>query len=57
MPLSIILVPLSTLLKLVQTTGIVDSAMDNGWLGSRVVSVLDSGAEGPGSNRSRYAVR
>ena len=23
-----------------------------GWLGSRVVSVLDSGAEGPGSNRS-----
>jgi len=22
----------------------------NGWLGSRVVSVLDSGAEGPGSN-------
>jgi len=27
-----------------------------GWLGSRVVSVLDSGAEGPGSNRSRDAV-
>ena len=26
------------------------------WLGSRVVSVLDSGAEGPGSNRSRGAV-
>ena len=26
------------------------------WLGSRVVSVLDSGAEGPGSNRSRDAV-
>ena len=26
------------------------------WLGSRVVSVLDSGAEGPGSNRSRNAV-
>ena len=25
-------------------------------LGSRVVSVLDSGAEGPGSNRSRDAV-
>jgi len=24
-----------------------------GWLGSRVVSVLDSVAEGPGSNRSR----
>jgi len=24
-----------------------------GWLGSRVVSVLDSGAEGPGWNRSR----
>ena len=24
-----------------------------GWLGSRVVSVLDSGAEGPGSNRNR----
>jgi len=27
-----------------------------GWLGSRVVSVLDSGAEGPGLNRSRDAV-
>jgi len=27
-----------------------------GWLGSLVVSVLDSGAEGPGSNRSRDAV-
>ena len=27
-----------------------------GWLGSRAVSVLDSGAEGPGSNRSRDAV-
>jgi len=27
-----------------------------GWLGSRVVSVLDSGTEGPGSNRSRNAV-
>ena len=27
-----------------------------GWLGSRVVSVLDSGAEGPGSNRSLNAV-
>jgi len=27
-----------------------------GWLGSRVVSVLDSGAEGPGSDRSRDAV-
>jgi len=27
-----------------------------GWLGGRVVSVLDSGAEGPGSNRSRDAV-
>ena len=26
------------------------------WLSSRVVSVLDSGAEGPGSNRSRDAV-
>jgi len=26
------------------------------WLCSRVVSVLDSGAEGPGSNRSRDAV-
>jgi len=25
----------------------------SGWLGSRVVSVLDSDAEGPGSNRSR----
>jgi len=24
----------------------------SGWLGSRVVSVLDSGAEGPGSNHS-----
>jgi len=28
----------------------------SGWLGRRVVSVLDSGAEGPGSNRSRDAV-
>jgi len=27
-----------------------------GWLGSRVVSMLDSGAEGPGLNRSRDAV-
>jgi len=27
-----------------------------GWLGSRVVSVLDLGAEGPGSNRSRDSV-
>jgi len=27
-----------------------------GWLCSRVVSVMDSGAEGPGSNRSRDAV-
>jgi len=27
-----------------------------GWLGSRVVSVLDSGAEDLGSNRSREAV-
>jgi len=27
-----------------------------GWLGSRVVSVLDSGAVGMGSNRSRDAV-
>jgi len=27
-----------------------------GWLGSRVVSLLDSGAEGPCSNRSRDAV-
>ena len=26
------------------------------WLGSRVVSVLDSAAEAPGSNRSRNAV-
>ena len=26
------------------------------WLGSRVISVLDSGAEGLGSNRSRDAV-
>ena len=30
--------------------------MTAGWLGSRMVSVLDSGAEGPGSNRSRDAV-
>jgi len=28
----------------------------DGWLSSRVVSVLDSGAEGPCSNRSRDAV-
>ena len=28
----------------------------SGWLGSRVVSVLDSGAVGPGSNHSRDAV-
>ena len=28
----------------------------SGWLGSRMVSVLDSGAEGPVSNRSRNAV-
>jgi len=28
-----------------------------GWLAIRVVSVLNSGAEGPGSNRSRDAVR
>ena len=28
----------------------------DGWLSSRVVSVLDSGAEGPGSSRSRDAV-
>ena len=27
-----------------------------GWLGSRVVSVLDSGAEGPGSDRCRVTV-
>jgi len=26
------------------------------WLGSRVISMLDSGAEGPGSNRGRDAV-
>jgi len=32
------------------------SRVKGGWLGSRVVSVLDSGAEGPGSNRSRDAV-
>jgi len=32
------------------------SSSGRGWLGSRVVSVLDSGAEGPGSNRSRDAV-
>jgi len=29
---------------------------DGMWLGSRVVSGLDSGAEGSGSNRSRDAV-
>jgi len=29
----------------------------HGWLGSRVVNVLDSGTEGLGSNRSRDAVR
>ena len=28
----------------------------NGWLGSRMVNVLDSGAGGPGSNRRRDAV-
>jgi len=28
----------------------------SGWLGNRVVSVLDSGAEALGSNRSRNAV-
>jgi len=28
-----------------------------GWLGSLVVSALDSGAEGPGSNRSRDSLR
>jgi len=28
----------------------------SGWLDSRVVSKLDSGAEGTGSNRSRDAV-
>ena len=27
-----------------------------GWLGSRLVSVLDSAQNGPGSNRSRDAV-
>jgi len=27
-----------------------------GWLGSRVVSVLDQAQKGPGSNRSRDAV-
>jgi len=32
------------------------SQIPPGWLGSRVVSVLDSGAEGPGSNHSRDAV-
>ena len=32
--------------------------LDHGWLGSRVVSVLDSGAEGPGfkSQSRRYRV-
>ena len=35
---------------------IVTSTAAAGWLGSRVVSVLDSGAEGPGSNRSRDAI-
>jgi len=32
------------------------SASYQGWFGSRVVSVLDSGPDGPGSNRSRDAV-
>jgi len=32
------------------------SSLPGEWLGSRVVSVLDSGAEGPGSYRSRDAV-
>jgi len=30
--------------------------MDEGWLGSRVVSMLDSGAEGPGFKSQRDAV-
>jgi len=30
--------------------------VQHGWLGSRVVSVLDLGAEGLGSNRSHDAV-
>jgi len=34
------------------------SILVNGWLGSRVVSVLDSGAEGPGfKSQSRYDTR
>jgi len=32
------------------------SVLKEWWLGSRVASVLDSGSEGPGSNRSRDAV-
>ena len=34
----------------------VNSHAPTGWLGKRVVSMLDGGAEGPGSNRSRDAV-
>ena len=48
----------SVILTFVNTT-LVDTAralLTEGWLASRVVSVLDSGAEGPGSNRSRDAV-
>ena len=33
-----------------------DASCYKGWLGSRVVSVLDSAQKGPGSNRSRDAV-
>jgi len=39
------------------TEGSFSSCMVDGeWLGSRVISVLYSGAEGPGSNLSRDAV-
>jgi len=41
---------------LVLGSNLVYSWFYSGWLGSGVVSVLDSGAEGPGSNRSRDSV-
>ena len=40
-----------------QTADVHLSRLSTVWLGSRVVGVLDSGAECPGSNRSRDAVR
>jgi len=42
--------------QLVYVLDIRPSTLPGGWLDSRVVSVLDSGAEGTGSNRSRDAV-